>query len=101
MDVPVALLIGYNCPQALLPREAIPHPDGGPYVQKTDLGWGIVGISYIQQNTDDLFGTSHRILASQTLCSTPYQKSCIVLRTSVTELKGPNIANPSQAILNA
>ena len=101
MDVPVALLIGYNCPQALLPREVIPHPDGGPYGQKTDLGWGIVGISHIQQNTDDLFGTSHRILASQTLCSTPYQRSCIVLRTAVTELKGPNIANPSQAILNA
>lgn len=37
----IGLLIGYNCPQALVPREVIPPHGEGPYAQKIDLGWGI------------------------------------------------------------
>jgi len=41
----MGLMIGYDCPYALLPREVIPPPDGTvPYEQKTDLGWSIVGV---------------------------------------------------------
>lgn len=40
----IGLLIGYNCPRALVPREVIVTSDNGPYGQRTDLGWSIVGI---------------------------------------------------------
>ena len=43
-DYPVGLLIGYNCTRALAPREVIAN-DSGPFAQRTDLGWGIVGAS--------------------------------------------------------
>ena len=43
-DCEIGLLIGCNCARAMMPREVIP-PDGeGPYGQRTDLGWSIVGV---------------------------------------------------------
>ena len=43
-DCEIGILIGYNCTRAMMPREVIP-PDGeGPYGQRTDLGWSIVGV---------------------------------------------------------
>ncbi|KAL5011234.1 hypothetical protein ScPMuIL_011683 [Solemya velum] len=39
----VGLLIGYNCPQALAPKDFIESEGNEPYAQKTDLGWSIVG----------------------------------------------------------
>ena len=42
-DVEVALLIGANCPQAIIPRQVIPGRGNEPYAQLTNLGWGIVG----------------------------------------------------------
>lgn len=32
----IGLLIGYNCPQALMPREIIPPQGQGPFGQRTD-----------------------------------------------------------------
>lgn len=62
-DAEVGLLIGYNCSKALAPRDVI-VPDGdGPYAQKTDLGWGIVGIVDYDVNAEDDIGFSHRVLA--------------------------------------
>ena len=43
-DCEVGLLIGYNCPHALAPRDVISSTNDAPYGQKTDLGWGIVWI---------------------------------------------------------
>ena len=43
LDCDVGLLIGYNCPRALVPGEVIPPVNNEPYGQRTDLGWGIVG----------------------------------------------------------
>lgn len=62
----VGLLIGYNCARALAPRDIIPPVEDGPFGQKTDLGWGIVGIvepSCVDEN--DSIGLSHRIVACQ------------------------------------
>ncbi|XP_022085513.1 uncharacterized protein LOC110976501 [Acanthaster planci] len=39
----VGMLIGYNCPQALAPRDTITGQDDEPFAIKTDLGWTIVG----------------------------------------------------------
>ena len=61
----IGLLIGYNCPRALLPREVIPPVDDGPFGQKTDLGWGIVGVIDSCQIEADTIGVSHRVIAME------------------------------------
>jgi len=42
-DFEVGLLIGYNCPQALAPKETVVGGESEPYAIRTDLGWSIVG----------------------------------------------------------
>ena len=59
----IGLLIGYNCPQALLPREVIPPVGDGPFGKRTDLGWGIVGVTNPCQIENDTIGVSHRVIA--------------------------------------
>lgn len=64
MDCEVGLLIGYNCPRALAPRDVIPPVDKGPYGLKTDLGWSIVG-TVSQDDSDtylDPIGFAHKVL---------------------------------------
>ncbi|XP_076086068.1 uncharacterized protein LOC143056790 [Mytilus galloprovincialis] len=62
-DCEFGLLIGYNCARALTPREVIPTTDDGPYAQKTDLGWGIVGIVDPSCIDNALTTHSHRMIA--------------------------------------
>lgn len=45
LDCEVGLLIGYNCPQALLPRDVVMGVEDQPYAQRSALGWSIVGRS--------------------------------------------------------
>ena len=64
----VGLLIGYNCPRALAPKDVILPTGNEPYAQRTDLGWSIVGIvdsSAIEFDECDQFGVSHRIIAQE------------------------------------
>ena len=63
----IGLLIGYDCARALIPRDVIqPKKVDGPYGQRTDLGWGIVGIvgggTDTQTSDADPFGISHRVV---------------------------------------
>ncbi|XP_060574183.1 uncharacterized protein LOC132731902 [Ruditapes philippinarum] len=90
----VGLLIGYDCSRALLPREII-APDGdGPYAQRTDLGWGIVGIvgSDNVHSCNDEIGVSHRVVS----CEVPHNlvsgptHMLVSLRNSVKELVNPH-----------
>ncbi|CAC5418068.1 unnamed protein product [Mytilus coruscus] len=62
-DCEFGLLIGYNCARALTPREVIPTTDDGPYAQRTDLGWGIVGIVDPSCIDNALTTHSHRMIA--------------------------------------
>ena len=66
MDCEVGLLIGYNCSTALAPREVIPpETEEQPYGQRTDLGWGIVGIidpEKVDAGHIDNIGVSHRVV---------------------------------------
>ena len=48
LDCNVGLLIGYDCSQALTPREVIVGECKEPYGIKTDLGWSIVGGSDVK-----------------------------------------------------
>jgi len=41
--IPVGLLIGVNCPQALQPKDFIASVDQGPFAIRTALGWCISG----------------------------------------------------------
>ena len=78
----VGLLIGYNFSRALLPRDVIAPEKTGPFAQKTDLGWGIVGMisSDCDENVElDSVGVSHR--------------------TVVCEVK-PSVASDDQAVIN-
>ncbi len=45
LNCDVGLLIGYNCPRAIKPRQMTDGMDNEPYAVLTDLGWSIVGCS--------------------------------------------------------
>ena len=60
-DCQVGLLIGYDCAKALAPLEVIPPQGDGPYGQRTELGWGIVGVIEKGKEEKD-HGVSHRML---------------------------------------
>ena len=64
----VGLLIGYNCPRALAPKDVILSTGNEPYAQRTDSGWNIVGIvdsSAIEFDERDPFGMRHWINAHE------------------------------------
>ncbi|XP_061906861.1 uncharacterized protein LOC133652293 [Entelurus aequoreus] len=73
----VGLLIGYNCQQALLPREVLAGKENQPYAQLTDLGWSIVGCSSQVHNHNDAIGTSHRIIVREV---TPASQPAVELK---------------------
>ena len=77
----VGLLIGYNCSRALAPREIIPPVACGPFAQRTDLGWGIVGL-ISGGDLDEMNLVNHHICSKET-------GSRIVLRTKAKEVISP------------
>ena len=79
-DCEVGLLIGYNCSQALLPREVVPGKDNHPYAQRTDLGWSIIGHGNIYVDYGDNIGVSHHIIVREV---TPTLEPSVNLRTEV------------------
>ncbi|XP_060775250.1 uncharacterized protein LOC132885032 [Neoarius graeffei] len=76
----VGLLIGYNCSQALLPREVVSGQANQPYAQRTDLGWSIVGHGNPCVEFGDAIGISHRIVVMQV---TPSVDSSVNLKAEV------------------
>lgn len=66
-DCDVGLLIGYDCSQALLPREVVSGKENEPYAQRTDLGWSIVGNGNPCVDYGDAIGISHRIVVRQVI----------------------------------
>ena len=70
--VPVGLLIGVNCPQALQPKDFIASVDQGPFAIRTALGWCISGP--LQRHDSDLdieTISCFRIKADETPICTP------------------------------
>lgn len=70
-DCEVGLLMGYNCSEALLPREIVSGQENQPYAQRTDLGWSIVGYGNPCVEYGDAIGISHRIVVTQVKEITP------------------------------
>ena len=68
------MLIGANCPCALIARKVIPGQGNEPYGQRTELGWGIVGnITNKEIDTDNVEGIvlrigSHPVIIIQKKC---------------------------------
>ena len=93
----IGLLIGYNCPRALLPREVIPPVGDGPFGQKTDFGWGIVGVIDPCQIETDTLGVSHRVVALEvpinlyTVENPQSEQVLFSLKTTVKEVKGADV----------
>ncbi|XP_050404672.1 uncharacterized protein LOC126820632 [Patella vulgata] len=89
-DVDAGLLIGYDCARALAPREVIPPVGDGPFAQRTDLGWGIVGVIDPSPSDIDFIGVSHTTLAypvpSVTTNSSTPDHVYISLRSEVNEI---------------
>ena len=80
----VGLLIGYDCPSAQFPEKVLSGAKGGPFGQKSILGWGIVGVINSSVSTGmDAIGCSHRIVAS------PESGSQIVIQKRITEIVSP------------
>lgn len=64
-DCVIGLLIGYNSPQALMPREVVCGEENQSFAQKTDLGWRIVSYCHPSEHCSDAIGVSHRIIVRQ------------------------------------
>lgn len=67
LDCEVGLLIGYNCPQALLPLAVVSGDRDQPFAQKSLLGWSIIGYSDSEGDCEDEIGVSHRVIVRQVL----------------------------------
>ncbi|XP_061144019.1 uncharacterized protein LOC133160414 [Syngnathus typhle] len=67
----VGLLIGYNCAQALIPRQVVPGEEHQPFAQRTDLGWSVVGYGKPRLNYGDAIGMSHQVIAKQVMPGLP------------------------------
>ncbi|KAJ8404442.1 hypothetical protein AAFF_G00337090 [Aldrovandia affinis] len=63
----VGLLIGYNCPQALVPRQVVSGEENQPFAQRTDLGWSVVGYGNPCLDYGDAIGVSHQVIVKQVM----------------------------------
>ncbi|KAJ8375829.1 hypothetical protein SKAU_G00064090 [Synaphobranchus kaupii] len=63
----VGLLIGYNCPQALVPRQVVCGEENQPFAQRTDLGWSVVGYGNLCLDYGYAIGVSHQVIVKQVM----------------------------------
>ena len=83
LNLEIGLLIGYNCSEALTPREVIASKNKKePYAQKTDLGWCIVGTN-VNEATDGKY-VCHR-----TTATVPQGRASIVCKVKAKEVFKP------------
>ena len=71
LECEVGLLIGYNCAQALVPREVIPGKDDEPFAIRMDLGWSIVGRASPAASSFSISGLCHRTSVRESPYPTP------------------------------
>lgn len=71
LNCEVGLLIGYNCPGALIPRRVITGKDNEPFAILTDLGWSIVGCSATHSDAQLSNGHCHRVTVKELPAVTP------------------------------
>ncbi|XP_032425349.1 uncharacterized protein LOC116724101 isoform X1 [Xiphophorus hellerii] len=96
LDCDIGLLLGYNCTQALMPREVICGEENQPYAQKTDLGWSIISYCDSCDASSDVIGVSHRITVKQVIPETEpttklKNKVHYICKTQIKEVTGPDV----------
>ena len=91
----VGLLIGYNCSQALVPREVVPGEENQPFAQRTDLGWSVVGFGNPCLDIGDMIGVSHQVTVKQVIpglqSSTLPREVHYVCRTQIKEVSPADV----------
>ncbi|XP_026012239.1 uncharacterized protein LOC113014739 [Astatotilapia calliptera] len=65
----VGLLIGFNCPRTLAPKQVLLGKDNEPFAIQTDLGWSIVGGSSESNETET--SLCHRVMVKEMPAVTP------------------------------
>ena len=89
----VGLLIGSNCPDAIMPREVIPGNPNEPYAQRTKLGWGIIGNVNKYSNDGDEGNSviAHRVTTSDlSRVNSQQEKTCyFAIKPTVREVFSP------------
>ena len=87
LNIPIALLIGYNCPEALVPRKIIPAVGLGPFAEYTSLGCGVVGLLDSSQDG----AVSNKVLTYEVSDSEGQLShvSSVCLRSSAKEIFSP------------
>ncbi|KAL1263752.1 hypothetical protein QQF64_006491 [Cirrhinus molitorella] len=66
----IGLLIGYNCPRALTPRQVLTGKDNEPYAICTDRGWSVVGSAVPSIDRGDV-SLCHRVSVKELPLVTP------------------------------
>ena len=61
MDIPIALMIGANCPETFAPLEALVQVKGLPYTRRSMLGWTVFGADNRQPGDTKLITHCTRI----------------------------------------
>ena len=94
-DCKIAMLIGYNCPLALMPCEVVCGKGNQPFAQRTVLGWSVV--SYGEPCESEI-GVSHHIAVEPVTpeLSNPKLKTevCAVFKDLIKESVAPEVIQP-------
>ena len=89
-EVEVGLLIGANCVRAIKPTEVIPGKEDDPYVKKTAIGWGVIGVVSPNKNEgDDNHCSCHRIASLEVQPSNGKRMCHFALKTQAKEVFAP------------
>ena len=89
LDIPIGLLIGYNCAQALIPKGVVSSQREGLFAQQSVLGWGLIGFVDSSYGNEDVLSSSHDLLPGQVESfhiSRVEDHSSVCFRTNVTEV---------------
>ncbi|XP_028314916.1 uncharacterized protein LOC114470784 [Gouania willdenowi] len=70
LNCDVGLLIGFNCPRTLAPKQVLLGKDNEPFAVKTDLGWSIVG-GFTSEPNETKISLCHRITVREQPPVTP------------------------------
>ena len=73
-DIPIALIIGGNCPKVHEPLDCIPSQDNGPFATRTSLGWCVVG-PFRRKPSEDV--SCHRIIVQDVATNKPAKHSFV------------------------
>ena len=82
-NIPIALIIGGNCPKVHEPWDCIPSQDGGPFATLTNLGWCVVG-PFRRKQSETI--TCHRISVRDVSTNEPSKHSFVLKEPTIKDV---------------